>query len=94
MHRCHGCSTRGGTNVWLCNTTKIDENGVKKPLLCHLKYHQQFMEDCPEMFATPSATPSATPTAPPAQNTTQDLPVETLNLGNLDLKAPDTDGEV
>ena len=53
------------------------------------------MEGSPGIFATPSASPSATPTAPPAQNTTQDSPAKTLDLGDLDLKkAPDTDGDL
>ena len=53
------------------------------------------MEGSPGIPATPSASPSATPTAPPAQNTTQDSPAKTLDLGNLDLKkAPDTGGDL
>jgi len=36
IYRCHGCSVGGGTNVWLCNTTKVGgDHGAMGPLAYH-----------------------------------------------------------
>lgn len=45
-YRCEQCSVEKGTAVYLCNTSKLDEDGKRTAILCHIKYHTEMNKNC------------------------------------------------
>ena len=41
IYRCVECSSEQGKTVWFCNTTKLEPDGTRVAVLCHLNFHAE-----------------------------------------------------